>query len=341
METIGNFLTQPNKDFPLDCETLEMLQNNAALVAALGNIAGDKVILSGCEASANGSRRSAGLVFVKTRIYPEGEVLKWEGGDTTGGMYVKAEDVAVSAMGVDYPKAYTRRRLAPGVGAENYRWEDFKKPKTPAEMEKLISDLENKLTEAERRMQSEPPGVVKMWAGVKVPEGYALCDGAALRVSDYPELYAAIGTAFNNAVNYNGSQNTTQSGFFRLPDLRGRFVAGYSDVDNDYKKYGDAGGAKTVALTADQLPSHDHNVKDYVMIPHGSNECTVGSWTVGGERCEVGRDSVSGNPKRSQTDGGDRGNIQWIKHPTEKSGGGATHENRPPYYVLAYIIKVK
>ncbi len=26
METIGNFLTQPNKDFPLDCDTLDMLQ---------------------------------------------------------------------------------------------------------------------------------------------------------------------------------------------------------------------------------------------------------------------------------------------------------------------------
>lgn len=60
METTGNFLTQPNKDFPLDCETLEMLQANAALVAALGNIAGDKVILSGCEASANGNRQRLG-----------------------------------------------------------------------------------------------------------------------------------------------------------------------------------------------------------------------------------------------------------------------------------------
>ena len=49
METIGNFLTQPNKDFPLDCDTLDMLQAGTALVAALGNIAGDKLILTGCE----------------------------------------------------------------------------------------------------------------------------------------------------------------------------------------------------------------------------------------------------------------------------------------------------
>lgn len=327
METTGNFLTQPNKDFPLDCETLEMLQSNAALVAALGNIAGDKVILSGCEASANGSRRNAGLVFVKTKAYPNGEVLKWSGGDTTGGMYIKTEDVAVSAMGIDYPKAYTRRTLEPGVGAENYRWEEFRKPKTPAELEKLISDLETKLAAAESRAQSEPAGVVKMWAGVKVPEGYALCDGAALRASEYPELYAAIGTAFNNAVNYNGSQNTTQSGFFRLPDLRGRFVAGYSDVDNDYKQYGAAGGAKRVSLTGSQLPAHSHNLKDYY----------------------YSESFDEGNYDRIETNGGigskgtDHNNnfLYYHSHETERAGDGEAHENRPPYYVLAYIIKTK
>ena len=300
METTGNFLTQPNKDFPLDCETLEMLQANAALVAALGNIAGDKVILSGCEASANGSRRSAGLVFVRTKAYPNGEVLKWSGGDTTGGMYVKAEDMPVSAMGVDYPKAYTRRTLAPGVGAENYRWEDFKKPKTPAELETLIGDLEKKLT--------------KMWAGVKVPEGYALCDGAALRASDYPELYAAIGTAFNSAVNYNGSQNTTQSGFFRLPDLRGRFVVGYSDVDNDYKQYGNGGGEKKHMLSVDEMPSHSHGLKF---------------------RSEKWGDNANRRPFP------DAGGTDSYTASTSTAGGGAAHENRPPYYVLAYIIKVK
>lgn len=314
METTGNFLTQPNKDFPLDCETLEMLQANAALVAALGNIAGDKVILSGCEASANGSRRSAGLVFVRTKAYPNGEVLKWGGGDTTGGMYVKTEDVSVSAMGVDYPKAYTRRTLAPGVGAENYRWDDFKKPKTPAELETLIGDLEKKLTAAESRAQSEPLGVVKMWAGVKVPEGYALCDGAALRASDYPELYAAIETAFNSAVNYNGSQNTTQSGFFRLPDLRGRFVVGYSDVDPDYKKYGNAGGEKKHTLSTDEMPRHNHGLKF---------------------RTEKWGDNANKRPfpDLNGTDG--------YTASTDYAGSGQAHENRPPYYVLAYIIKVK
>lgn len=238
METIGNFLTQPNKDFPLDCDTLDMLQAGTALVAALGNIAGDKLILTGCELTNNDTQRAAGYVFVKTRDYPHGEVLRWEGGNISGGMYVKLEDVSVNAQGFEYPKAYTRRTLAAGVGSENFKWEDFQKPKTSAELEKLIADLAKQQSDTAAKSVSEPLGIVKMWAGVKVPENYALCDGAMLKTSEYPELYKALGTAFNAGVNYNGTRYTTQSGFFRLPDLRGRFIVGYNDLDDEYKKYG-------------------------------------------------------------------------------------------------------
>ena len=69
---IGNFTTQSNKDFPLDCETLEALQGNTTMLGLLGNIAGDKVILSGCEMGGDGSSVSEGYVYLKTRAYPEG-----------------------------------------------------------------------------------------------------------------------------------------------------------------------------------------------------------------------------------------------------------------------------
>lgn len=44
----GNFLTQANRDFPLDCETLDYMQNLAALSALAANIGGDRVVLFGC-----------------------------------------------------------------------------------------------------------------------------------------------------------------------------------------------------------------------------------------------------------------------------------------------------
>ena len=176
-QTIGRFLLQPNKNFPVDCETLEALQTNIALLQVLGNLAGDKAVLLGCEPEQNGTRRKAGYVFLKTKDFPEGEVIYWEGGTVSGGMYVHQEIVPVTAQGYEFPQAYTVRSLKAGVGAENYRWTDFSDAATiPA----LQSEIES-LREAIAKMRGTPLGIVEMWSGKKIPDDYVLCDGAALR----------------------------------------------------------------------------------------------------------------------------------------------------------------
>ena len=48
----GRYLLQPNKDFPLDCETFDALQTNMHIISILGNIAGDKAILLKAERAA-------------------------------------------------------------------------------------------------------------------------------------------------------------------------------------------------------------------------------------------------------------------------------------------------
>lgn len=328
METVGNFLTQSNKDFPLDCETLAAMQTNVALTAAIGNIAGDKLILSGCGLTNNNTQRTEGYLFVKTKDYPQGEVLRFEGGAVAGGMYVKLEDVAVNAQGYEYPKAYTKRTLAAGVGSENFKWSDFSVPKTAAQLEAEIKILAGKIDAG--TTTSEPLGVVKMWAGAKMPADYQLCDGAALKISEYPELYAALGTAFNTAKNHNGTTYTTQSGFFRLPDLRGRFIVGYNDVDTEYNKYGSAGGEKKHALTINEMPSHKHSTKDYYYAE-----------SYGTGVAHTGVDLMPKKVRGSGDSDGDNNYLYYYTHDTEAQGGGVSHENRPPYYALAYIIKVR
>lgn len=334
---LGNYLTQANRDFPLDCETLDYLQGLTALAGVIGNIAGDRVVLWGCEAEGGGTRRGAGYVFVRTQNHPEGEVLPWEGGPTASGMYIKQEDISVNANNTDYPKAYTRRSLAPGIGMEHFSWDDFTDIRT---MRELMED-NRELREELAGVRPSPLGVVELWAGSEVPEGYVLCNGQALRITDYPGLYKALGTTFNTALNAEGKSFTTEGGFFRVPDLRGRFVTGQHDSDSDYLRKGMAGGLKKVALTDMEIAGHSHEVRDYMMIPHGERECRRGTWTVGGEVMAVGYDEISGNPKRCDTGDDKRNAIQWLKHSTGMSGAGEAHENRPPYYVLAYIMRAK
>lgn len=152
-KVIGNFSGQADKSFPLDCGTLESLQTNTLLVELLGNIAGDKIILSGCELNAEGTERKEGYVFLRTRDYPMGEILRWAGGSVFSGMKIVTEDVQVVTEGNIYPKAYSRRYLVSGYGGEHYEWEDFREPYS----ESLLK-VKQVLTEAEQEIARENIG---------------------------------------------------------------------------------------------------------------------------------------------------------------------------------------
>lgn len=312
--TLGNFLTQPNNDFPIDAETFDCIQRNQAILAVLGNIAGDKAILWGCEPERNNTIRRAGYVFIRTKDFPEGEILYWEGGSVSSGIYLKKETVSVTAQGYEFPQAYTSRSLAPGIGEENYRWDEFTAASIPA----LKAEIVRQQTEI-ATLTPPPLGVVQIWAGAKVPANYELCDGRELKITDYPELYAALGTRFNRSYDYNGKQYSTTSGYFRLPDLRGRFIVGYNVSDADYGFYGKVGGEKKHILSVNELPAHSHGQNLWA----GASD----DWKGGGHHSWPNATSYH----NSTTPFGK----------TDNTGSGGAHENRPPYYTLAYIMRLK
>ena len=307
----GNFLLQSGKDFPLDCELFSYLDGNTALTAVLGNIAGDKTIIAGCEPEQNGTKRKAGYVFLKTKDYPDGEIIYFEGGTVASGMYVKQEFVPVSMQGYDYPQAYTVRCLSPGIGEENYDWADFRKLKTNRELAEQAQAQDAAIA----AIAPPPLGLVYPWAGDvaggDIPQNYMLCDGTRLLISDYRELYAVIGRLH--------TPESTPAGYFCLPDLRSRFVVGYSSMDADYNAIAKTGGEKKHALTVDELPSHTHGQNLWA----GAS----GDWKSGGRNSYPNATSL-----HDQTAPFGR---------TESEGKNAAHENRPPYYTLAYVMRVK
>lgn len=310
---VGNYLNQAERDFPFDCETLEYMANNTQMCAMLGNIAGDKTILYGCTLS--GTTRSEGYVFLRTEDNPTGEILRWVGGSVASGMHIVKTDISVNE---DYPKAYTTRTLAPGQGSEGdeaYSWDDF----TTLACTKDIKASLDALAAEVHAITQEPLGVIKMWAGTTVPTGYHLCDGSALLISEYPLLSQALGTAFNTANDMNGSPYTTSAGYFRLPDLRGRFVVGMSNSGYDYNTMGGSGGLKEVALTTQEMPSHSH---------------TASYRNSGDDEGYVDKPYISGAGYDAQ------GVTNSTTITISSTGGNQPHENRPPYYVLAYIIKL-
>jgi hypothetical protein len=91
------------------------------------------------------------------------------------------------------------------------------------------------------------------------------------------------------------------------PNLTDKFIIG---AGNAYP-VGSIGGATEVTLTIEQMPEHDH---DQPSTPNANG-------------------SASGNAT-SHPDG------PLVTKKTGKTGGGEAHPNMPPYYALAYIIKL-
>ena len=173
-----------------------------------------------------------------------------------------------------------------------------------------------------------PVGGIIMWSGAvgSIPTGWALC---------------------------NGSSGT--------PDLRDRFVVGAGSAYTP----GNTGGSDGVTLTTDQIPSHSHSGSTGSAGSHShtaSSSSTVtdpghlhtwnfyqGGWNTGtsGNTCVANNlGTVDRNTSTAFTgitvattttvnSGGTHDHSVTLTN----TGGGSSHENRPPYYALAFIMR--
>ena len=149
-----------------------------------------------------------------------------------------------------------------------------------------------------------------MWSGQSsnIPSGWALCNG----------------------------QNGT-------PNLQDRFIVG---AGNQYT-VGATGGVNEVTLTTAQMPSHNHGASHTLSTSQtGSHNHSI---TSGTDRLGVEYD-VSPNYYAVEYDryggGSTTGNAGSHTHSITGSitigtaGSNASHENRPPYYALCFIMKL-
>ena len=129
-------------------------------------------------------------------------------------------------------------------------------------------------------VESFVTGMIILWSGASnaIPTGFVLCDG-------------------NNGT----------------PNLSGRFVVGFDASNGDYD-VNDTGGAESVTLTLNQIPSHKHDTTF-------DNK----KYFPGGGSTSVSFGGAGGYPADTFS--------------MSNAGGGQSHENRPPFYALCYIMK--
>ncbi|WP_448518713.1 hypothetical protein [Rhodoflexus sp.] len=160
-----------------------------------------------------------------------------------------------------------------------------------------------------------PLGGIIMWSGsiASIPAGWALCNGA------------------------NGT-----------PDLRDRFIVG---AGSSYVP-GNIGGENQVTLTLAQIPAHDHTGTTSFNGDHSHGiEGTDANGLAQRTRNYPGTTTVDmGFGGGTDSDPND---VRWRGTVTTNITGGHTHtfttstvgsngahENRPPYYALAFIMRI-
>ena len=113
-------------------------------------------------------------------------------------------------------------------------------------------------------------------------------------------------------------------------NLRGKFILG--EKGTKYVK-GKTGGAAQVILTKAQIPAHKHVIT--TSGNHKHNVHSGGHWNGSGSSC-VGNTGICTGYISTGTSTGHNGAHT---HAMANTGGGQAHENMPPYYVLAWIMK--
>lgn len=168
------------------------------------------------------------------------------------------------------------------------------------------------------------------------PKGMASCNGALMAITQNTALFSLIGTY------YGGDGQRT----FALPDLRSRVPLGYGQ-GNGLAPYaiGQLGGAETVTLLSQQMPSHGHGFTPTGALSAVQTKATDQAPDAGSHLARS-VDGVAGSSSLPQvyvpagTAGTSvaLGGLNLAAGTTAVAGGGQSHPNLQPYLAINYSI---
>ena len=161
-------------------------------------------------------------------------------------------------------------------------------------------------------------GEIRMFAGNFAINGWALCNGQILSISQNSALFSLLGTT------YGGNGQTT----FALPDLRGRVPIhmGQGPGLSNYM-LGQQTGSESITLLQNQMPAHNHAVS---AVSSGGNQASPAAGYPAVESTGTSLDYSSSNPNTTMSPG-----------MIAAAGGNQPHSNIQPVLGVNFIIALQ
>lgn len=169
---------------------------------------------------------------------------------------------------------------------------------------------------------SEPfLGEIQQFGFNFAPMSWATCNGATLPLQQYTALFSLIGTTYGG----NGQSN------FQLPNFSGRAACSQgTGAGLSARRMGDAFGTAEVALSAEQMPTHNH-----LLTLFGQSDTAKRSGTPANGNALSVPTNASAFPFIEQAPLDSQFSPQMIM-PT--AAGGQPHPNQQPYLATNFCI---
>ena len=180
-----------------------------------------------------------------------------------------------------------------------------------------------------------PIGSVTAFVGATPPVDWLACDGSSLLRTDYPELFAVIGTTWG----------TVDGTHFNLPDLRGRSLIGAGTGKGIAAGLGGTGlpaGTNLSARTLGQWGGEEGHVVSIAEMPSHAHAGTTAS-SVGQRLINSASVGNTGQPPggSGQNNGLSNDIPVFTTMTMAYEGSGGAHNTMMPWTVVNYIVKVK
>lgn len=244
--------------FPLDVATLGYMQEAYRIFNNLGYLAGNFVIISGCEKTGNSV--SNGIVFVN------GEVLPFKGGTEGASVFIK-EDITEGTFEDGFLREMEQTRYVTfGISSpeKTFEWANFKKVKNNAQLDDdktektTTNELLKRIEKLEKQKSAIPIGMIALWG--------------------------------------KPASEPLPTGWKEYVNLRGRMPVGYDPDYNktanepeDYKlnRMLEKGGERSHQLTIAEMPRHKHNFKGRVTQDDSGQGSDGHEYSTGGGYLDV------------------------------------------------------